>query len=149
MIHISLICSSSVQSVAETCKIPMVLIMFAFCCLSVVPVCFYSHSSAMPRTAAFLMGIGPQECGFSFGLCGQWEERENRKWMQEGNYSFTIVRAAAWQRHKILDISVLPKTPPPNTTSDAHTHLGEVEENDRQMRSITPPSKNKSRLMIP
>lgn len=44
-----LACFTAAQcSVAETCKLP-VLIMFAYRCLSVVPVCFYSHPSAQLR----------------------------------------------------------------------------------------------------
>lgn len=61
-------------------KIPTVLIMFAFCCLSVVPVCFYSHPSAKLRIAAFLLWITPQQCGPLIGAsCGQWKGRERQK----------------------------------------------------------------------
>ena len=62
VIHHSLICSSSAQKCCRDLQnIPTVLIRFAFCCLSVSPVCVYSHSSAVPSTTAFLMRPTPQE----------------------------------------------------------------------------------------
>lgn len=77
-------------------KIPMVLIRFAFRCLSVVPVCVYSHSAAMLRTAAFLMGITLEELeawSLIWALSAvRWERKAKE---DAGDYSVNILRAAA------------------------------------------------------